>query len=85
MGHDLGGGSGRSFKATWQQRARRIAGGPTAAYAGVKKALRESWSNDLTQQLSLEATLQGRCGESRDFREGVLAFLEKRAANFEGR
>jgi 2-(1,2-epoxy-1,2-dihydrophenyl)acetyl-CoA isomerase len=29
--------------------------------------------------------LQGECGETRDFKEGVLAFLEKREAKFEGR
>jgi 2-(1,2-epoxy-1,2-dihydrophenyl)acetyl-CoA isomerase len=33
----------------------------------------------------LEAKLQGECGETRDFKEGVLAFLEKRPADFEGR
>ena len=36
-------------------------------------------------QLLLEAKLQGRCGKTRDFREGVLAFVEKRTADFEGR
>ena len=29
--------------------------------------------------------LQGRCGKTRDFREGVMAFLEKRPAEYEGR
>jgi 2-(1,2-epoxy-1,2-dihydrophenyl)acetyl-CoA isomerase len=29
--------------------------------------------------------LQGECGETRDFKEGVLAFLEKREAKYEGR
>ncbi|MDA9949857.1 2-(1,2-epoxy-1,2-dihydrophenyl)acetyl-CoA isomerase, partial [Paracoccaceae bacterium] len=37
------------------------------------------------QQLMLEAKLQGDCGKTRDFKEGVLAFLEKRPAVFEGR
>jgi 2-(1,2-epoxy-1,2-dihydrophenyl)acetyl-CoA isomerase len=35
--------------------------------------------------LALEAELQGACGKTRDFKEGVLAFLEKRPARFEGR
>ena len=36
-------------------------------------------------QLALEAELQGEAGRSRDFREGVAAFIEKRPARYEGR
>ncbi len=74
-----------SFDETWRRRARQLASGPTATYSAVKKAMRSTWSNDLETQLSLEASLQGDCGRTRDFREGVLAFLEKRPASFEGR
>jgi 2-(1,2-epoxy-1,2-dihydrophenyl)acetyl-CoA isomerase len=35
--------------------------------------------------LALEAKLQGEAGRTRDFMEGVTAFLEKRPADFEGR
>jgi 2-(1,2-epoxy-1,2-dihydrophenyl)acetyl-CoA isomerase len=35
--------------------------------------------------LETEARLQKDCGNTRDFQEGVLAFLEKRPANFDGR
>jgi len=73
------------FEARWQARARQLAEGPTVAYRNVKQAIRQSLSNDLGAQLSLEARLQGECGRTRDFREGVLAFLEKRPARFEGR
>ena len=73
------------FEAHWQRRAWQLAQGPTVAYARVKTALRQSSSNDLDSQLALEAKLQGECGNSRDFREGVVAFLEKRPAAFEGR
>jgi 2-(1,2-epoxy-1,2-dihydrophenyl)acetyl-CoA isomerase len=73
------------FDALWRARAAQLASGPTAAYAAVKEALRASFSNTLSEQLSLEAELQGRCGRTRDFKEGVLAFLEKRKAGFEGR
>jgi 2-(1,2-epoxy-1,2-dihydrophenyl)acetyl-CoA isomerase len=73
------------FEARWQARARQLADGPTVAYRNVKQAIRQSLSNDLGAQLSLEARLQGECGRTRDFREGVLAFLEKRPARFEGR
>jgi 2-(1,2-epoxy-1,2-dihydrophenyl)acetyl-CoA isomerase len=59
--------------------------GPTVAFRHLKRALRESFANDLDAQLALEARLQAECGGSRDFREGVAAFLEKRPARFEGR
>lgn len=74
-----------AFEAHWQARAGQLANGPTVAYANVKAALRASFSNTLEEQLALEARLQGACGKTRDFQEGVLAFLEKRAARYEGR
>lgn len=69
----------------WRARAEHLAKGPTRAFAAVKRAMRASSANDLAAQLSLEAELQGGLGQTRDFREGVQAFLEKRAARFEGR
>jgi 2-(1,2-epoxy-1,2-dihydrophenyl)acetyl-CoA isomerase len=65
--------------------AGRLAAGPTEAYRRTKQALRQSMSNDLETQLALEAKLQGEAGKTRDFMEGVTAFLDKRPANFEGR
>ncbi|MFN3952909.1 MAG: enoyl-CoA hydratase-related protein [Pararhodobacter sp.] len=73
------------FAAEWQRRAAQLAKGPTQAYGAIKRALRASLSNSLEGQLTLEAQLQGECGKSRDFLEGVMAFLEKREAKFEGR
>jgi 2-(1,2-epoxy-1,2-dihydrophenyl)acetyl-CoA isomerase len=73
------------FEATWKARAAHLASGPTAAFASVKRAIRGSWDNTLDEQLTLEAAEQGKCGRTRDFKEGVLAFNEKRAADFEGR
>lgn len=73
------------FAAHWQARAKALASGPTLAYRGVKQALRASFDNDFKGQLALEARLQGECGKSQDFREGVAAFLEKRPARFTGR
>ena len=69
----------------WWARASHLATGPTAAYSHVKRALRETYSNTLDEQLTLEARLQGKCGKTRDFKEGVMAFTEKRPASFEGR
>ncbi len=73
------------FAAHWQSRAAQLANGPSQAYRHLKTALRASFANDLDGQLALEARLQGLCGETQDFREGVAAFLQKRAAKFAGR
>ncbi len=73
------------FEAHWKARAAHLASGPTVAYRQLKQAIRQSWSNDYDAQLDLEAKLQGACGQTRDFKEGVVAFLEKRPARYEGR
>ncbi len=73
------------FEARWRDRAARLAAGPTVAYRRMKEAIRASYGNSLEEQLLLEAKMQGRCGKTRDFREGVMAFLEKRPAEYEGR
>ncbi len=72
------------FAAHVRARAAQLAAGPTVAYRGVKQMLRASFGNDLDKQLALEARLQGQCGQTEDFREGVAAFLEKRPARFTG-
>lgn len=74
-----------AFDAHWRARAQHLASGPTQAYARVKAAMRASFANDLASQLALEARLQGECGATHDFAEGVAAFLEKRPAQFKGR
>jgi 2-(1,2-epoxy-1,2-dihydrophenyl)acetyl-CoA isomerase len=73
------------FDGHWRAKAAQLASGPTMAYASTKKAIRESWDNSFEDQLALEAREQGKCGQSRDFKEGVIAFLQKRIAKFEGR
>lgn len=77
--------SAGEFDAHWRARATQLANGPTVAYGHLKTALRQSFDNDLEAQLLLEAQLQGKCGQTRDFQEGVVAFLDKRSARFEGR
>ena len=59
--------------------------GPTLAYRNLKRPLRESWQNGFDAQLTLEAELQGDLGGPREFKEGVVAFHDKRTAGFEGR
>jgi len=73
------------FAAHWRARAKVLAEGPTLAFRKLRTALHAAHANPLQAQLELEATLQGDCGRSRDFQEGVLAFQEKRKAVFEGR
>ena len=65
--------------------ARSLAAGPTRAYGLIKRALDASATNTLDAQLDLERDLQREAGFSADYREGVTAFLEKRAPAFKGK
>lgn len=74
-----------AFDAQWRKRAAYLANGPTAAFGAIKQAIRGSSGKGIEDQLAIEAHLQGQCGKTRDFQEGVVAFMEKRAPKFEGR
>ncbi|MFC5303669.1 2-(1,2-epoxy-1,2-dihydrophenyl)acetyl-CoA isomerase PaaG [Azospirillum picis] len=65
--------------------ARHLATQPTHGLALTKQALNASSTNGLDAQLDLERDLQREAGRSRDYREGVAAFMEKRTPKFEGR
>jgi 2-(1,2-epoxy-1,2-dihydrophenyl)acetyl-CoA isomerase len=65
--------------------AQRLARGPGVAIARIKRTLHAAADNDLAEQLLLERVLQRECGVSTDFMEGVMAFVQKRKANFSGR
>lgn len=64
--------------------ATELAAMPTRGLGLTKRALNASLGNDLDAQLELEAELQREAGRTRDFAEGVSAFLEKRTPNFTG-
>ncbi len=65
--------------------ATKMAAGPTLSYAAIKQAMNRAGTNTLDQQLDLERDSQRALGKSADFKEGVGAFLAKRAATFTGR
>jgi 2-(1,2-epoxy-1,2-dihydrophenyl)acetyl-CoA isomerase len=65
--------------------ARRLAAGPTLAYAAIKQAINSAATNTLDSQLDLERDAQRALGRSADCREGIAAFLAKRPAQFTGR
>ncbi len=62
-----------------------VASMPTRGLGLTKKAVNESFTNTLTQQLLLEERLQTEAGQTSDFHEGVNAFLEKRKPVFKGK
>jgi 2-(1,2-epoxy-1,2-dihydrophenyl)acetyl-CoA isomerase len=64
--------------------AERLASLPPRGIALTKRAIYAAWSNDLSTQLEYEAQLQTTAGQTRDHREGVNAFLEKRPPKFTG-
>jgi 2-(1,2-epoxy-1,2-dihydrophenyl)acetyl-CoA isomerase len=64
--------------------ARRLAQGATAAYGEIKRLVYAGQDRTFAAQLEAEAEAFARCAGTRDFAEGVTAFVEKRKPEFKG-
>ena len=73
------------FEAETKKMAFTLAQMPTLGIGLTKRLLNSTFNNTLEQQLNAEKTVQMEAGASADFKEGVLAFLEKRKPVFTGK
>jgi 2-(1,2-epoxy-1,2-dihydrophenyl)acetyl-CoA isomerase len=64
--------------------ARRLAAGPTRAYAAIKEALAFAAGHPLTETLEVEGRLQRECGGTADHRTAVAAFVHREEPRFTG-
>lgn len=74
-----------SLRAEAESVARRLAEGPTVAYAALKESLAYGAAHSLSEALDHEDTLQTRAGASEDHSIAVQAFLAKQPPRYLGR
>jgi 2-(1,2-epoxy-1,2-dihydrophenyl)acetyl-CoA isomerase len=73
------------FEAEVRRWAARIAAGPLTSFRYMKANINLATHTDFRTLLDREAETHLRCGQTDDHKEGVRAFLEKRAPQFSGR
>lgn len=76
--------SDESFETESMKIAQTLAAMPTKGLAYTKQALNLSMNQSFDQQLSTEDKLQFAAAHTNDFKEGITAFIEKRAPVFKG-
>ena len=64
--------------------AKKLSLMPTKSIGLIKTLLNKSYENDLANQLDMEKELQTIAASSKDYKEGVSAFLDKRVPNYIG-
>lgn len=62
----------------------KLAAGPTRAYALIRQAVRNGLSSTFEETLAQERLNQKQAGDTRDFREGIAAFRDKRKPQYSG-
>ena len=67
-----------------REMAVRLAQAPTKALGLTKRAMNKAYQMSIDEALDYEAHMQEIAGRTADYKEGVRAFLEKRAAKFRG-
>ena len=72
------------FDCTVEELVERLANGPTMAFSRIKSAINAAAISQLDEVLALESAGQTVLGNSADHQEGILAFTQKRPANFTG-
>lgn len=75
--------SGAELGETAMKLAKELAAGATQANAAIKNLMLVTFNNSLETQMEIEGRYVAECAGSKNGREGLTAFIEKRPPNFE--